>query len=76
MDRQQLLDKARSLPQEPGCYLMKDKDNKVIYVGKAKRLKARVTSYFNTSAKTKKTTQLVSQIDTFEFMITRTEVII
>ena len=74
MDRQQLLDKARSLPQEPGCYLMKDKDNKVIYVGKAKRLKARVTSYFNTSAKTKKTTQLVSQIDTFEFMITRTEV--
>ncbi|MBL8117809.1 MAG: GIY-YIG nuclease family protein, partial [Anaerolineae bacterium] len=39
-----------SLPMKPGCYLMKDKDGRIIYVGKAKKLRNRVRSYFNSSA--------------------------
>ncbi|WP_408097695.1 excinuclease ABC subunit UvrC [Peredibacter sp. HCB2-198] len=69
----ELLDKAQSLPQEAGCYLMKDKNGRVIYVGKAKRLRSRVTSYFNQSAKGLKTEYMVNHIDTFDFMITRSD---
>jgi excinuclease ABC subunit C len=64
------LDKANTLPTSSGCYLMKNKDGKVIYVGKAKNLKARVTSYFNQSAKNPKTEILVSHITDFDFLIT------
>ena len=46
MNRQMIKDKLSLLPLQPGCYLMKDKDNTVIYVGKAKKLKNRVSSYF------------------------------
>lgn len=74
MELSKLLDKAQSLPADSGCYLLKDKDGKIIYVGKAKKLKARVSSYFNSSAKSKKTAQLVTQTQDFEFIITRTEV--
>ena len=42
----QLKEKALSLPLKPGVYLMKDKDDRVIYVGKAKKLKNRVSQYF------------------------------
>jgi excinuclease ABC subunit C len=66
----ELLALANTLPQKPGCYLMKNKDDLVIYVGKAKRLKSRVTSYFNNSAKSPKTQILVSHIYSLEFMIT------
>ena len=47
-------DQARSLPENPGCYLMKNAEGTVIYVGKAKNLKRRVNSYFlpNRNAKT------------------------
>jgi excinuclease ABC subunit C len=69
---QQLLDKAKSLPTSPGCYLMK-KGEEVIYVGKAKNLRARVQSYFNQSAKSHKTTILVSHITDFEFMVVESE---
>jgi excinuclease ABC subunit C len=41
--------KARLLPTKPGCYLMKNKAEQIIYVGKAKNLRARVMSYFNNS---------------------------
>ena len=51
--------KLALLPESSGCYLMKDKNNKVIYVGKAKILKNRVRSYF-TGAHNAKTTLLVS----------------
>ena len=51
-------DKLSLLPLQPGCYLMKDKDNTVIYVGKAKKLKNRVSSYF-VGAHNYKTTKLV-----------------
>ena len=46
MDLQYIKDKLSLLPMQPGCYLMKDKDGTVIYVGKAKKLKNRVSSYF------------------------------
>jgi len=70
---EELLDKANSLPQEPGCYLMRDRNGRVIYVGKAKKLKSRVTSYFNNSAKGYKTTYMVSHVGDFDFMITRSD---
>ena len=72
----QLLDKAKSLTTKPGCYLMKrinDSREEILYVGKAKNLKARVSSYFNNSAKGPKTEILVSHITDFEFLITENE---
>ena len=45
-----LLDKANSLPPSPGVYIMRDKEEKVIYVGKAKKLKNRVSQYFQNTA--------------------------
>lgn len=68
-----LLEKAKSLPTLPGCYLMKNARGDVLYVGKAKQLKARVTSYFNASAKSVKTEILVSKIHDFEFIVTANE---
>lgn len=69
----QLLEKAQSLPLEAGCYLMKDKNSRVIYVGKAKKLRSRVTSYFNQSAKSLKTEYMVGHIVDFDFIITRSD---
>ncbi len=69
----ELLDKANHLPQQSGCYLMKDKNGRVIYVGKAKKLKSRVTSYFNQSVKGLKTEYMVSHVDQFDFIITRSD---
>lgn len=69
----ELLDKAQSMPQEAGCYLMKDKNGRVIYVGKAKKLRSRVTSYFNNSAKGLKTEYMVSHVQNFDFIITRSD---
>ena len=69
-DTKQLLDKANHLPQGPGCYLMKDKNSRVIYVGKAKKLKSRVVSYFNKSAKSGKTEYMVSHVTDFYFILT------
>mgnify|MGYP003682966057 CR=1 FL=1 len=71
--KEELLDQAKSLPKLPGCYLMQGKNGEILYVGKAKNLKNRVTSYFNTSAKTPKTQILVGHIYTFEFMITHSD---
>jgi len=69
----ELLEKAQSLPQEAGCYLMKDKNGRVIYVGKAKKLKSRVISYFNKSAKGLKTEYMVGHVENFDFIITRSD---
>ncbi|NCJ14675.1 excinuclease ABC subunit UvrC [Staphylococcus pseudintermedius] len=60
------------LPMEPGCYLMKDRQNEVIYVGKAKKLRNRVRSYF-TGAHDTKTTRLVREIVDFEYIVTSSE---
>ncbi|MCJ1764292.1 excinuclease ABC subunit UvrC [Mammaliicoccus sciuri] len=65
--------KLEVLPTEPGCYIMKDRQQTVIYVGKAKRLRNRVRSYF-TGAHDEKTTRLVGEIRDFEFIVTSSEI--
>lgn len=67
-----LNEKLLLLPNKPGCYLMKDKNGVIIYVGKAKNLKNRVNSYFK-SSHTGKTAVLVSNIADFEYIITNSE---
>ncbi|MGJ3240806.1 MAG: excinuclease ABC subunit UvrC [Anaerolineae bacterium] len=63
------------LPTKPGCYLMKDKNGKIIYIGKAKRLRNRVRSYFTTNADgTSKTLNMRSKVHDIEYIITENEV--
>ena len=70
----ELKDKALSLPLAPGVYIMRDKTDKVIYVGKAKKLKNRVSQYFqNTASHTPKTRLMVSKIDHFDVIIAVSE---
>lgn len=64
--------KLATLPQSPGCYLMKNNNNQIIYVGKAKNLKKRVSSYFNKSHEGK-TMLLVKDIVNFEYIMTTNE---
>lgn len=66
---EQIKNKLALLPDQPGCYLMKDKNKTIIYVGKAKILKNRVRSYFTGSHDTK-TERLVSEIVDFEYIVT------
>lgn len=74
MTKEELKAAALSLPFEPGVYLMKDAANTVIYVGKAKKLKNRVSQYFqDTASHTPKTRRMVSQIDHFETIAAATE---
>ena len=74
MTFEELKDKALSLPYEPGVYIMQDKAGTVIYVGKAKKLKNRVSQYFqDTAAHTPKTRKMVSQIDHFDTIVARSE---
>ena len=65
--------KLSLLPMLPGCYLMKNKDGIIIYVGKAKKLKNRVSSYFR-GTHTGKTAKLVSEIVDFEYITVNSEV--
>lgn len=70
----ELKNMAAKLPLLPGVYLMKDKSDKVIYVGKAKKLKNRVSQYFvDTVSHSAKTRAMVSKIDHFEVIIAATE---
>ena len=70
-----LVAKLDALPEKPGVYLMKDEAGEVIYVGKAKRLKKRVKSYFeNIAAKDAKTRALVERICDLDYVTTKTEV--
>lgn len=62
------------LPSLPGCYIYYDKNDEIIYVGKAKILKRRVMSYFNRKHDSIKVNVLVSQIERLEYIITNTEV--
>ena len=74
MTFEQLKEKAHSLPLKPGVYIMQDKQSAVIYVGKAKALKNRVSQYFQDSAShTEKTRAMVSQIDHFDVIIADSE---
>lgn len=65
--------KLELLPNNPGCYLHKDKNGTIIYVGKAKNLRNRVRSYFRGSHDTK-TEMLVSEIVDFEFIVTESNI--
>lgn len=68
----QLKEKLGLLPNQPGCYLMKDRQGTIIYVGKAKILKNRVRSYF-TGSHDGKTLRLVSEIVDFEYIVTSSD---
>lgn len=70
----ELKEKAHSLPLKPGVYIMQDVKNEVIYVGKAKALKNRVSQYFaNLASHTEKTRAMVAQIDHFDVIIADSE---
>ena len=72
--REELRQKANDLPLAPGVYLMMDKSGKVIYVGKAKKLKNRVSQYFQENAgHNEKTRAMVSQVDHFDTIFVRSE---
>ena len=63
----------KKLPDKSGVYIMKDKDDNIIYVGKAISLKRRVTQYFRKNNKTKRIENMVSLIDHFEYSVTDNE---
>lgn len=70
----ELKEKALSLPYAPGVYIMRDKNDKVIYVGKAKKLKNRVSQYFQeTASHTMKTRMMVSKIHHFDVIVAASE---
>jgi len=71
-DFMKLKEKLNLLPDKPGCYMMKDENETIIYVGKAKNLKRRVRSYF-IGSHNYKTAKLVSEITDFETIITNSE---
>lgn len=74
MTFEELKDKALSLPYAPGVYIMRNIDDKVIYVGKAKKLKNRVSQYFqDTGSHTPKTRLMVSKIDHFDVIVAASE---
>lgn len=72
--RKKLLEKANSLPLTPGVYLMKDAGGKIIYVGKSRKLKNRVSQYFQNSIKHIKTTRMVSLVADFDYYLCNTEI--
>ncbi|HIV68547.1 MAG TPA: excinuclease ABC subunit UvrC [Candidatus Butyricicoccus stercorigallinarum] len=73
-NREQLHQRVRTLPREPGVYLMKNRQGQVIYVGKAKALKNRVSQYFQNEARhTPKTRKMVEHIDSFDIIVCESE---
>ncbi len=75
MTKEELRAKANELPLAPGVYLMMDRSGKVIYVGKAKKLKNRVSQYFqdNNASHNEKTRRMVAQVDTFDTIFVSSE---
>ena len=72
MNKDKIKEKLALVPNVPGCYQMKNKDGVIIYVGKAKKLKNRLSSYFR-GTHTGKTARLVSEIADFEYIVVHTE---
>ena len=66
-------EELKKLPDKPGVYIMHDKNDKIIYVGKAISLKNRVRSYFRKNNKTKRIENMVSLIDYFEYIVVDNE---
>lgn len=73
MTREEFSEIAPSLPHQPGCYKYFDERHSLLYVGKAKDIKKRVSSYFNKTVDNYKTRRLVSLIRHIEFTVTETE---
>ena len=74
MTEKELRKKAMALPQSPGVYIMKNKDKKIIYIGKAKALKNRVSSYFGShSNHSLKVIKMVESVDDFDYILCDTE---
>ena len=74
MTQKELRKKAMALPLQPGVYLMKNKDKKIIYIGKAKKLKNRVSSYFGSHAgHSLKVIKMVENVDDFDYILVDTE---
>ncbi|EAD3871497.1 excinuclease ABC subunit C, partial [Listeria monocytogenes] len=73
MSSEHIQNKLALLPEQPGCYLMKDRQGTIIYVGKAKILKNRVRSYFS-GTHDSKTQRLVQEIVDFEYIVTSSNV--
>ncbi len=71
---ERLREKANSLPQSAGVYIMKNADGNIIYVGKSKKLKNRVTSYFTGNRHTPKTAKMVSLVRDFDYIVCKTEI--
>ncbi len=66
--------RVKNLPMQPGVYIMKDKSGNIIYIGKAKSLKNRVSSYFRSIDKhLPKVYQMVQHVDDFEYIVTDSE---
>ena len=63
-----------NLPTDPGCYLFKDKNSKIIYVGKAKNLRKRVKSYVQKNDLDAKTQSLIKRVESVEYIATDNEV--
>lgn len=68
-----LREKVKELPLTPGVYKMYDKYGNIIYIGKAKKLKNRVSSYFINTKKTEKVSQMVSNVFDFDYIVTTSE---
>ncbi len=74
MTIEELYKKASELPLQPGCYIMRNRRGEIIYIGKAKRLKLRVQSYFRAGADHQpKVAKMVSQVDRFDIIVTDSE---
>ncbi len=71
---ERLRDKANSLPESAGVYIMKNADGEIIYVGKSKKLKNRVTTYFTGNNHTVKTARMVSLVNDFDYIVCDTEI--
>lgn len=72
--RERLLRKANELPLCPGVYVMKNSGGRIIYVGKSRKLKNRVSQYFQNGAKNVKTERMVSSVADFDYYICNTEI--
>ncbi len=73
-DIKRLLEKANTLPMRPGVYIMRNASGSVIYVGKSRKLKNRVTQYFRNSEKNTKTQRMVSSVKDFDYYVCDTEI--
>ena len=70
----QLREKAMNLPLSPGVYIMKNKSGEIIYIGKAKALKNRVSQYFGSDRNhQEKVRRMVSNVDDFDYILTSSE---